>query len=292
MKAAEKIKSIREYEILVGSYQKNKQISNITFIKYMELLVAERGNYHKYVPSHFKTYLKKDVKITDVDVVTLEGFRKFLLKKYKSKTVQQYMTTLNITLNQALREELIQKNPLRQLKPLKVIESKREHLTYAELQSLYNTNCDKEQVKKAFLFACFCGLRISDIRKLRYRNIKNNIIELYQTKTKDLIYIPINKFAYNFIDVNEKDDEKVVFDLPSPNIVTSNLKNWVEDAGITKRVTFHVSRHTFATLQLSFGTDIYTVSKLLGHKNLQTTQVYAKIVDNTKVEAINRMPEL
>jgi integrase len=258
----------------------------------MELLVTERGNYHKYVPRQLLEYLQKDVIIGEVDVAMLEGFRKFLLKKYMSKTVQQYMTTINITLNEALRQELVPKNPLRMLKPLRVLESKREHLAYVELQSLYNTPCDMEIVKNAFLFACFCGLRISDIRKLKYKNIINSIIEVYQTKTKDIIYIPINKFAYNFLDACEKDDEKLVFSLPSPTKVTQVLKNWVLSAGIKKRVTFHVSRHTFATLQLSYGTDIYTVSKLLGHKNLQTTQVYANIVDNTKVEAINRMPEL
>ena len=106
-----------------------------------------------------------------------------------------------------------------------------------------------------------------------------------QQKTKGVEYMPISEQAYNLCG-EQKEGELLVFaGLPDPSWINRPVKKWVEAAGITKHITFHCFRHSYATLQLAGGTDIYTVSKMLGHTNVRTTQVYAKVVDEKKEKA-------
>ena len=103
-----------------------------------------------------------------------------------------------------------------------------------------------------------------------------------QQKTKGVEYTPISEQAYQLCG-EQKEGEVLVFaGLPDPSWINRPVKKWVEAAGITKHITFHCFRHSYATLQLAGGTDIYTVSKMLGHKKVTTTQLYAKIVDAKK----------
>ena len=95
-------------------------------------------------------------------------------------------------------------------------------------------------------------------------------------------YMPISPQALEFCGSPQKPNQLVFEDLPDPSWISRPLKKWLETAGITKKITFHCFRHTFATLQLSSGTDIYTVSKMLGHTNVKTTQIYAKVVDEER----------
>ena len=85
---------------------------------------------------------------------------------------------------------------------------------------------------------------------------------------------------------------KPVFDMPCRFHYNQILKSWTKNAGINKNLTSHIARHTFATLSLSSGADLYTVSKLLGHKDIATTQIYAKIIDKKKEEAVDMLPAL
>ena len=104
--------------------------------------------------------------------------------------------------------------------------------------------------------------------------------------------MPLHKNALNIINQQRKDGRTYgkIFLLSANNNTQSHIKKWVENAGINKHITWHCARHTFATLNLTYGTDIYTVSKLLGHRDIRTTQVYAKLIDKKKVEAINKLP--
>lgn len=152
------------------------------------------------------------------------------------------------------------------------------------------TPCRRDDIGKAYLFACFSGLRISDIRALRWKNI---IVEdgqffamLFMQKTGKELKIPLPDKAMEIISIRGNDEDKVFF-LPSNPTVEDNLKKWAEAAGINKHLTFHTARHTYATLLLTLGADLYTVSKMLGHTNVATTQIYAKVVDKKKVDAVN-----
>lgn len=145
---------------------------------------------------------------------------------------------------------------------------------------------------------CFCGLRISDVKALTWGDVEKDgehwKLKIRQQKTQAPLYLPLSEQAKKFIpERGEATDDDLVFaNLPCEQSMNRHLKDWAKAAGIKKKVTLHTARHTFATLTLTKGGDIYTVSKLLGHADIQTTQVYAKIVDKKKVEAVNMLNDI
>ena len=137
-------------------------------------------------------------------------------------------------------------------------------------------------------------MRFSDIKNLVWSEleyIKGNgyFIKFKQQKTKGVEVMPISEQAYSLMGERNEPTNKVFEGLTYSAYENKHLYQWIGAAGITKNITFHCFRHTFATLQLSMGTDIYTVSKMLGHRELKTTQIYAKIIDQTKREAANKI---
>lgn len=165
-------------------------------------------------------------------------------------------------------------------------------MTVDEVRLLINTPMNNQQVKAAYLFSCFCGLRISDIAGLKWGNVFRDRgqyrLEVVIQKTKEPIYLPLSPEALRWMpERGEKGAEESVFTLPSSARINELLKPWAKSAGITKHITFHTARHTFATMMLTLGADLYTTSKLLGHADVRMTQVYAKIVNRKKDEAVN-----
>ena len=140
--------------------------------------------------------------------------------------------------------------------------------------------------------SCFCGLRFSDIKGLKWESIFCDSgqyrLQVVMQKTKAPIYLPLSSEALKWLPMrNGKGADEKVFSLPSNARVNDLIKPWAEAAGITKHFTFHTARHTFATMMLTLGADLYTTSKLLGHTDVRMTQVYAKIVNKKKDEAVN-----
>lgn len=171
----------------------------------------------------------------------------------------------------------------------------RSYLTLEEVRRLAETPCRVDGLKHAFLFACFCGLRYSDIRALTWKSIRDMgdgrlQIEIIQQKTQEAVYLPLSENAVAQLPARGN-AEDAVFKLPRGHTGEA-VAAWAAAAGIEKHVTFHVARHTCATLLLTFGADLYTVSKLLGHTNVKTTQVYAKIVDEKKRAAVELIPTI
>lgn len=168
-------------------------------------------------------------------------------------------------------------------------DARREYLSLEELNILAKTPCD-DILKRAALFSALTGMRHSDIQKLKWSEIEEYNggyrLNFTQQKTKGVEYMPISLQAYKLCGERKNDGELLVFaGLPDPSWISRPLARWVEAAGITKHITFHCFRHTYATLQLANGTDIYTVSKMLGHTNVRTTQIYAKVIDEKKEKA-------
>ena len=197
-----------------------------------------------------------------------------------------------------VREDLIRDNPFNKIDKrdkIKEPESKREYLTIDEMKRMMKTpfpNKRLKDIKNVYLFSCFCGLRISDIIGLKWKNVYIDNgqyrLEVVMQKTKEPIYLPLSPEALKWMpERGEKTAEDRVFDLPSPTYINVILKPWAKAAGIDKHFTFHTARHTFATMMLTLGADLYTTSKLLGHSDVQVTQVYAKIVNRKKDEAVN-----
>lgn len=153
-------------------------------------------------------------------------------------------------------------------------------------------HCDNPIVKKAGLFSAMTGFRYSDVATLLWKEIHGspgNYYILYnQEKTESAEYFPVSDQTIQLLGSPGHPDEKVFNGLKYDHTV-KELKKWLINAKIEKHFTFHGFRHTFATLQLAAGTSIYTVSKLLGHKSIKTTEIYAKIVDSLKKEASEKI---
>lgn len=154
------------------------------------------------------------------------------------------------------------------------------------------------EIKRAFLFSCLTGLRRSDIVKLTWGEVHKQgdftRIIFRQKKTGGQEYIDITPQAADLIGErgNHASDDFVFGDIHSPSATNYHIREWALRAGVDKYISFHCGRHTFATLMLDIGTDIYTVSKLLGHRELSTTQIYAKVMDKNKQAAVARIPDI
>lgn len=217
-------------------------------------------------------------------------------KPVSARTADTYCQTFRTMLNEAVREGLIDKNPWNRLETTEKIkkpESKREYLTIDEIRSMIATDCPNELVKRAYLFSCFTGLRISDVRNLKWGDVYHEngqtFVSVVMKKTTKPLYIPLSGQALKWMpeqDGSESGDH-VFGNLVNYGNVNENLKKWAEAAGIRKHISYHTSRHSFATMMLTLGADLYTVSKLLGHSSVRHTQIYARIIDRKKDEAVN-----
>ena len=305
-KQALAVKAKRTLELQGGAYNlsvrpKRTGILLADYIKECEGYYNEKGN-----PEQAQTMAKirrwlgkygRPVSLGRVDKDYLLGWLRFLQKNLSESTVHTYFSNLGTALNRAYRDDLIPVNPMTKIDPSDKAhkpESIREYLTLDEVRDLAGTACANEAVKQAFMFACFTGLRLSDLERLEWPMIARTEegwqVQERQTKTGFPVYVPLSANAVEWLP--EMKNEGRVWKLPSRNEVGIYLKAWVTAAGITKKITFHCSRHTYATLLISYGADIYTVSSLLGHRDVATTRIYAKIVDEKKRKAVDLIPGL
>ena len=204
-------------------------------------------------------------------------------------TAATYYSIFKAGLKQAFIDGYLTVDISAKIKGIQDQESRREHLSVEELNILAETPCDRLILKRAALFSALTGVRHCDIQKLKWKEIQvvgeQVRLNFTQQKTKGVEYMPISEQAYQLCGEPGKPEQLVFEDLPDPSWISGPLKRWIKSAGITRNITFHCFRHTYATLQLAGGTDIYTVSKMLGHTNVKTTQIYAKVVDEKKQKA-------
>ena len=262
---------------------------------------------------HIKAYKGDKIMMKQVDKAFCEGFITYLstcktigtLKPKKGEhkpkpmakaTATLYFNAFVCALNSAVKAEIIDSNPVAKIdkdtkKPIRNQGSTRTYLSLNEIKALMAAKCPNEELKRAFFFACFCGLRISDIKKLTWAEIQQDgeqlIVNTTMKKTGKAIVLPISKEAAKWLPESEDKTGLVFAQLPTQSTINDDVKVWAKRAGITKDMVFHTSRHTFATTALTLGADLYTTSKLLGHQNLRTTQIYAEIVNKKKTDAVN-----
>ena len=235
---------------------------------------------------------------SQVTLSKAEEFRRFMLsapcggKKtgtVSHNTAATYYSIFKAGLKQAFIDGYLTVDISAKIKGIQDQESRREHLSVEELNILAETPCDRPILKRAALFSALTGVRHCDIQKLKWNEIQvvgeQVRLNFTQQKTKGVEYMPISEQAYQLCGEPGKPEQLVFEDLPDPSWISGPLKRWIKSAGITRNITFHCFRHTYATLQLAGGTDIYTVSKMLGHTNVKTTQIYAKVVDEKKQKA-------
>ena len=214
----------------------------------------------------------------------------------KENSKVSYFNKLRACINQAFEDRIMPHNPLRGIEGFKQGETERSYLTIDEVRSMAATHCKYPALKNAFLFSCLTGLRKSDIEKMRWREVQQQgdftRIVFKQKKTGGQEYLDINPQAVQYMGERRKADDRVFVGFKYSSYMITELRMWAMRAGITKDITFHSGRHTFAVLMLDLGADIYTVQKLLGHKEIGTTQIYAKIMDKKKQQAVSMIPNI
>jgi integrase len=315
LQLAEQIRQKRENhlnkpEIYTG-YEKEqlkiKERGEKNFVEYFKTLADKRkaSNHDNWVSAYnyLETFTKGNLKFADLNEKFCNEFKEYLLTTKSNKSSKttlaqnsavSYFNKLKATLKQAYKDGYLQSDLNAKIEPVKQAETRRNFLTIEELNSLVKTECNNPLLKRAALFSALTGLRFSDIKNLVWGEIHHSVengysIQFTQQKTKGVEVLPISEQAYSLLGEAKEPNDKVFEGLEYSAYHNKHLFQWIGAAGITKDITFHCFRHTFATLQLSKGTDIYTVSKMLGHRELKTTQIYAKIIDQTKREAADKI---
>lgn len=323
LQLAQSIKAQRMVEIQNGEFGfKDNYAEQTLFFDYYRALTEKRrgkeshGNWGNWLSclKHMMLYEKRrNITFADITPAWVEGFRNYLQneaeafatdkRKRKDKrplsqnSRQSYFNKLRACLNQAYEDRIIAHNPIRGITGFKGEEGTRMYLTLEEVRALVAADCEFPEIKRAFLFSCLTGLRRSDILKLTWGEVQTQgdftRLVFKQKKTGGQEYLDISPQAAELLGTQRgKPSENVFGDIRYPGDTNHAIKEWCLRAGIDKHITFHCARHTFAVLMLDLGTDIYTVSKLLGHRELTTTQIYAKVLDKNKQAAVSRIPDV
>lgn len=308
LQLAENIKAQRQLEIQKGDYGfLSDKMKKADFVAYFKAMAAKRkgsnsdnwqsalnyltdftggsllfSNLTEHVGNEFKEYLQtaKSKRSTKTGL--------------SANSVVSYFTKFKVALKQAYKDGYLETDINAKLHNPRPEETHREYLTLEEVNKLAQTECTMPLLKEAALFSALTGLRFSDIEKLIWSEVQHSkesgyYIQFRQQKTKGVETLPIPEQAYKLLGERKEPNKKVFDGLVYSAHMNNHLVRWTAKAGITKHITFHSFRHTYATLQITFGTDLYTVQKMLGHKHSKTTQVYAKIIDQKKQEAANKI---
>lgn len=282
-------------------------VSEGDFIDYFEYLTKER---HKNNSESIRVNWNRAAKLIklftkgqplllkDLNVAMLNRLREFLLsapmgggKKgtLSANSASTYFAIIKAALHQCYVEGYLPTDLAGRVSGIRARDKAREYLTQQELITLAATPCDNDIIKRAALFSALTGARHSDIMKMSWEEIideedKSRWV-FKQKKTQESLDIPMSETARALCGERGDDKSKVFDGLVAPSWISRPLARWIKAAGIKKHITFHCFRHTFATLQIAGGTDIFTVSKLLGHTNVRTTMTYAKLVDEKKLKS-------
>ena len=260
-----------------------------------------RSNYMSWQASFkiFKGYFK-DMLSNELTGEDIEFYRKHVLnyvsqktkKKISSSTAHTYFKHFLYVLKYAYKKNMFKNNLAEGVEHISFESEPREYLNHDEIEALNNATVQDSVVKDICFLILLTGKRFVEINNLCWRQIQQNTNGEYYLKIKETKDVknynhPISDEAYSYLKKQPKKREKI-FDV-SYSKAYRILKLWIKEAKIDKKIGFHNFRHTYATLQLENNTDIYTVSKLLAHKNIKTTEIYAKVTDKKKSESTNKI---
>lgn len=326
LQLAEAIKSKRIVDLQNGRFGfEDAQRLNISVIDYFQTVVdrlkltgsPSYGNFLSAL-SHFKIFCKQrkptfadiNEKFAQDWIEYLSTARRLNTHKEQQKTDNKDMPLLSknaramywmkfkSVISRAVKDKIIDKNPCNYIEGMSGEQTERVFLTVDELRQMIDVECRNPIAKRAFLFSCLTGLRKSDIERLTWGDLSRVEgfwrITFRQKKTGGLMYLDISDEAREIIGERgqHKDADLIFKGFYYSDKTNYALREWANDAGIHKHLTFHSARHTFALLLLNESEDIYTVSKLLGHASVKTTQIYAHILDQKKREAVMKIPKI
>ena len=305
---AENIKAQRQLQIQSKDYGFLTIDRHADFLKYFKEIADKQkelknDNNCLSTYSYLDKFTNSNCQVSRITPSFCEEFKEYLINtkafeggraNLSNNTLAGYYANFMNVLRNAIKDKLITEDAIKDVKSIKRIENKqREFLTGEELQKLVSVPCAIPELKNACMFSALTGLRWGDVEKLTWGEVfednGNYYIRFITQKTDRAVTLPISEQAYSFVGQRKAKNERVF-----PTIKYSAMQNilidrWIKAAGINKHITFHCFRHTYATLQITLGTDIYTVSKMLGHRDIATTQIYAKIIDGKKKEAANKI---
>lgn len=309
---SKQILSIREAEFFQGKFDiKNTSKSKRRFLDYFSEKTEEKvdspKNYGNWTATlvHLKRCINPNLLFEEIDENFVKRVRNYFEKEAKTKSdtllslnsKYSYYNKFKACLRSAFDDGYLSINFASKTKSFEQAESQREYLTQQELQSLASTDCKYEVLKRAFIFSCLSGLRWSDINTMVWSEVRDedngvSRVNFRQEKTDGVEYLYISTQARGLLGERQHPSERVFKGLKYSAVYNNEIVRWCNRAGISKHITFHSARHTNAVLLLENGADIYTVSKRLGHREIRTTAIYAKIVDQKMKEAAYLIPEI
>lgn len=292
---AEKIRAKRELEL---TSQENdirpKHKDNTYFIEYFDKWLREYRNKDLRLAKACYTYFLRFLTEKGIGIrITTREVTKDLVKKFKQylddnlngETPYNYFGKFIKLCNDATETDLFRVNPCKGIKNIRSEGLKKDVLSIDEVKALKEATCSHIDVKRAFLFCLNTGLRWVDVSGLKWKHIDGDMVKLMQAKTGKEVVIYLNDAAMNILAERGKRND-LVFNLPSSSYASRALKQWVENAGIDKHISWHCARHSFAVNVLTHGADVKTVSSLLGHAGLKHTEKYTRVVDDLKRKAV------
>jgi site-specific recombinase XerD len=305
MRLAEICRAKRALQVVSGEWGLIDPVAGkktlYSFIKQMDDSGKHGCKIHQ-VLKHLKEFPGgSTIQIGQINKKWIENFQDYLLTFLSGNSAHMYSGAVRQALRKAVRDNIILKSPGNEIENIKLQETDKVFLSIEEVQKLADTpplNDLEREIRQSFLFACYTGLRISDLMTITWGDIEHNPLQIVkrQEKTKAKAFIPLSNMAWSIINdgtIHKHTD--LVFPMMSLIKRTSRfdrLQKWVTRADLDKHIGWHTARHTFAVLSLESGAEIYTVSKLLGHTSIKTTQIYAKATDKMKREAVNALPEV
>jgi len=303
------LENIRAKRLLDIQNRKYGFISNrdrsSSFVEYFKQFICTKTNSdcdnNAMSYRYFVAFAGHDLIFNDLDEFMCEDYKNFMLsgpgisrrgRPISRNTAATYFAKFRNALKRAYKQGLLTVDLHSQVDPIKLKETHREQLELEEFQLLVNTPVKSDVVKRAAIFSGLTGLRFSDVKTLTWSEVRGKAGKFYlqftQEKTEGAEILPVSDQAIEVLG-ERLAPEHLVFN----NLHYSNIKScfnvWMDRAGIDKNITFHSFRHTYATLQLELGTELLTVSKLLGHKSIKTTLIYTKVKDKMKIEAAGRI---
>lgn len=301
--------AVKEQEIKNKEFELNKRSGIISKEKLQEIQLEpyiQKIAHTQEVKSSKKNWLSllkhirvfssgKNIRFKHIDRKFCLTFASYLKDNLSPNTANNYFGKFKQVLYKAVDDNIYDVNPAVSGSRITIPKRNtvREFLTLNEIKQVYDTDFSLPQLKNAFVFTCFTGLRFIDVKHIKFDDVNDSTLIFTQSKTDEPVRIKLHSIAQQIIDLQKsllKRRTGLMFEIPNYEYSRVKMHQLIEKAGITKNITFHCGRHTFATMCLTYDIDIFTVSKLLGHTDVKNTQIYAKLIDKKKDQAIDKLP--
>ena len=298
----------------IGSIK--KKIIGKNFLDYFTKIADEKEQQnYRICRDHFIKFIGSNIfSINDVTNEVCRGFMQYLKGGGRTdRSAHNYFICFKAVLHSAVIDKIIKENPARSLR-ISYTKYEKTSLSMDQLRRLYNAPCRSKQLKNAFFFSCFTGLRKSDIKALTTDNIIDGYLVMISKKNKQPIRVKLKNTTLKIIEDQKKlmldtieycqkrkipFDDKRLFSIQDGGRSTKYLREWFKNASIVssnlggnKAYSFHTSRHTFVSLIVEYAGNVVAAQKLVGHQDIQTTQLYTHTDEKIKIEAIDSLPDL